>query len=122
MSPVYRDGRVPVVPVPPGDLGGAAHPDPGSGDNVSRTDRVARPGARPGRRPGDAHVRAVERPVDAERLAEPGRPASQVTGRDAGPGFGDGAPGAPGAGQVLARDDRAGPQQYGGSAALLPQA
>src|SRR5205085_5384421 len=101
MRPVDRDGRVPVVPESPGDLGGAAHPDPGSGGDFSRTGRVARAAKHPERRPGDTYVRTVQRPVDAERLTEPGRAAGQVARRNPGPAlgdgaFGDGAAGAPG--------------------------
>ena len=87
VRPVHRDGRLALEPEPPGHLGRAAHPDPRSGaysagSGVSPGTELRgcpAPAAHPERRTGGADVRAVQRPVDVERLAEPGRPAGQIT-------------------------------------------
>src|ERR1700722_1488405 len=100
MRAIHRDGRIVGEPEAPGPLGRHRDPNPWPGRNFPRSfDRIiplgqpsfgtgggasTRTSIQPGRaepewRASDADVRAVQRPVDVQRLAQPGRPPGQVT-------------------------------------------
>ena len=77
VRPVHRHGRVAGRARTARASAAAADPDPRA-PLIRPAGRAAVPAADPQRRARVAHVRAVQRPVDAQRLAQPGRAAGQV--------------------------------------------
>lgn len=112
MRPVHRHARLPRHPEPPCHVGAGADAHPRPGPHAGKSG--GRPRSRPDtkRRGRHAHVRPVERTVDTEGLAEPGRAPGQVARRER-----NGTPLAAGTGQLLPLDHGAGPEQDRGRGA-----